>query len=646
MKIGNVLRFLFSVGATILVLSMNWMATPSRLSTKGLGSKLNGIRLVAPLGSCDSTTCRSQQTGCGKLSLVVCIPTCEVPAMSFAEVRKGTAPYTFTVTDPNGNHVSTSLPTAGSSGVFVTFTAMEVGFYTVTVTDANGCRISCSDEAHLEVAVEAPPCQIPGTFTAFVDGGTAPYSFTATDPSGNPVSTSTPTPSNFGSFLATFTGTKTGQYTVTVTDAKGCQGTAKAAVTSCSSLTQSEWGKNKPKFNGKKRGKSLRTLFASSFSRSPNPSDLTVGVPRLGLRSVTFLDDAATCIIDRLPATGTPASLPVGLGDARVNSDTCQTSPQLPLVDGKFQNELLGQTIALTLNAGGTFDAGGLSFDFFGSGPGLETLGLWNMVICNAMVTQSALPGSDGVLGTVDDLLDPGADGVIGTQDDPKFATTIPTPVLNAIASGSALELLGRFTLRVANSEVTVRAGSVGRLLILANLALAGETNLGGASLVDINRAVDAINGAFDRGRFLISCACPSCAHLQINFSPNPVPQDTRCGGPFPSWVIGATLNETGGVGVTITRFTTDLYDSNGDLFSSNPLNGDGFASFFTNCGPRSNHIAANGRACALICQSVVALPSRSGSLIMRLEGTDDNGQPVSITSDRLVLLGSGSSPN
>lgn len=638
MLIRSVLRILLGVGATILMLSMSWTATLSSVSTKGMGTRLNGIRLVAPQIPDCSDLCGSQQAGCQNLALRICnisSAVCSRSGPASAFFGGGVAPYTLSVTDPDGNPVSTSPQTEG----VVTFMATKPGPYTATVTDARGCRVTCSYQTRLIAAVQVPPCQRGGTFRALVEGGTAPYSFIVTDINGNRVSTSAPTPPSNGIAFVTFTERQAGTHTVTVTDANGCQGKASGAVVPCSSLTQSEWGKNKPKFNGLKRAKTVRALFASSFRRTDG-NDLTVGVPGLGLRSVTFLDDAASCIIDRLPASGFPTSLPVGLGDVRVGADSCQTSPQLPLVADKFQNELLGQTIALTLNAGGTLDSGGLTTDFFGADYFLQLpLGLWSLLLCNNMSTQGALPGNDGLLGTQDDQLDPGPDGILGTQDDPKLAVTIPTPVLNTIALGSALELLGKFTVQVDNRKVTVPAGSVGRLLMLANFALAGEPNLGGASLADINSAVDAINRAFDQGRFLINCACPSCADLQINFNPNPVPKSAQsCRGSSPSWFYSATIMENAGIGINISRFTWDFYDSAGNLYLTQTNSSSDFAAFFNKCWPGGTRIPANGRACGSLCISAGAL--NSGSVIMTFFGADDNGNQVSFSSSRLVLLG------
>jgi hypothetical protein len=438
---------------------------------------------------------------------------CQIPGSFVVLVSLGTPPYTFRVTDPNGNPVSTTPPTSEAGGLFfaVFFTATKLGPYTATVTDANGCQATCSRQfdPHLDVSVQLVSSSlcIAATFRASVGGGTAPYSFNVTDSRGNPVAVSQPSPGEFGLFV-TFTATNAGPYTVTFTDAKGCQGKGIGEGVPCCSLTQSEWGQSKPKFNREKITKTVQRLFGSNFFNGRFLGNLlTVGVHGPGLRSVTFHADATSCITERMPASGPPAALPVGLGDALINADinpdTCQTSPPLPLVGDKFQNELLGQTIALTLNSGGVNDDGGLTFDTQSSPS------LWHLVLCNTMVTQSVLPGDDGILGTQDDLLDPGPDGVLGSQDDPKLAVTIPISVLNAIAAASPLELSGRFTVRTSNGDIRVPAGSVGRLLILANLALAGETDLGGASLADINVAVDGINRAFDKCRFLIRCKPP-----------------------------------------------------------------------------------------------------------------------------------------
>lgn len=613
----NAPKFILGVGLTILLLSVSWSVTASRLS-KGSSTMLPGIRLVVPVIVCGSD-CRSQQVGCENLRLNVCIPSCFLPVLSSASVGGGTAPYTFNVTDPNGVSVSISSQVEKPAGTFgVTFSATKVGPYTTTVTDAKGCRATCSAQPRLDVSVSAVTSLcVSAVLRAAVMGGTAPYTFTVIDPNGNPVATSPTSHDIFTGTSVTFAANKAGRYSVNVTDAIGCSGQSSVAAVTCKTLTQDEWGKNKPKFNGQKRAKTIQRIFRDQVKK------LVVGVE--GERSITFSPDAATCTMERLPASGVPEALPPGLGDVQINSDTCLTSVPLPLLNDKFQNPLLGQTIALALNAGGVFDHGGLTPDSEDD----NDPALWHLVLCGNMVTQGVLPGGDGIFGTDDDIVD---------ANDPKLTVTIPTSVVNAIAAGSTLEALGKFSVR--NGLVTVAPGTVGRLQMLANFALAGEPNLGGASIADITAAVASVNKAFDGGRFLVGCSGAGKANLQINFNPNPVPQDTAnaCGGSFPSWVINTTLRETSGVGVIIDRFTTYTYDTNGNLLFSSSVTGDHFADFFNFCNPHSNHIPAFGQACGLSCQSLGGLGT--GSVIMKFEGKDDNGQLVSFISDRLVLRG------
>jgi hypothetical protein len=184
-------------------------------------------------------------------------------------------------------------------------------------------------------------------------------------------------------------------------------------------------------------------------------------------RSVTFGEGTEECIVSRLPVSGNAESLPSNLGNANVNPVTCQTSPQIPMIGGKYRSGLLGQAIVIALN---------MRFD-----PDLANAG-----ICRVMVTQAALPGPDGLYNTDDDLLDPGHDGVLGTDDDPLITVTLPASVLTALGNLSLPQ-------------------TVSGLLELANRGLAGQST-GGANLSNIKLALGGINNAFDGGRFLIEC--------------------------------------------------------------------------------------------------------------------------------------------
>ncbi|SFS46515.1 T9SS type B sorting domain-containing protein [Sphingobacterium wenxiniae] len=122
-------------------------------------------------------------------------------------VSGGTGPYTYSW-----------LPSGGTSQ---TATGLSAGTYTVTVTDANSCQITRS------FTITHPPALMAsdggktnvscnggsnGTATVNVVGGTGAYTYTYSW-------------APFGGTSQTATGLSAGLYTVTVTDANGCQTT-------------------------------------------------------------------------------------------------------------------------------------------------------------------------------------------------------------------------------------------------------------------------------------------------------------------------------------------------------------------------------------------------------------------------------------
>jgi len=225
-------------------------------------------------------------------------------------------------------------------------------------------------------------------------------------------------------------------FTVTVTQSE--------RIARCS-FTQGFYGNAKGKFNGTP---SL-TLISNLLAQGP----LIVG--KTNSRSLTIPPGSAALLQMRMPAGGSPATLP--------NSGN-QVLPTavLPLNgNGRFNNVLLGQTITLSLNAR-------LS-------PSLLNFGL-----APTFCTQGVLPGPDGLRGTPDDVL---VNGDI-------LMFTIPNSVLSALTNG---------VLGITN--VTVKG-----LLELANRALAAQPT-GSATLSDINAAVDAINRGFDECRVLVDCS-------------------------------------------------------------------------------------------------------------------------------------------
>lgn len=119
----------------------------------------------------------------------------------------GTSPYAYSWS--NGGNTAT-------------ISGLAAGSYSVTVTDANGCTgtasLDVSEPAGLAVSVSSTDATCngdsDGSISASVAGGTAPYTFAWSN----------------GGTAATISGLSVGNYTVTVTDANGCTGSASVSV--------------------------------------------------------------------------------------------------------------------------------------------------------------------------------------------------------------------------------------------------------------------------------------------------------------------------------------------------------------------------------------------------------------------------------
>ncbi len=132
-----------------------------------------------------------------------------------ATVTGGTAPYTY------------AWSGGGSSG---SINNRAAATYTVTVTDANGCAsiasVTINQPSAISISLTATSSSCAasnGSIASTVTGGTAPYSYQW--------SNSRTTANNTGLAAAT--------YTVTVTDSRGCTGTASATVTQLAAPTLS-----------------------------------------------------------------------------------------------------------------------------------------------------------------------------------------------------------------------------------------------------------------------------------------------------------------------------------------------------------------------------------------------------------------------
>ena len=115
----------------------------------------------------------------------------------------GTTPYTYKWSDPAGQTTPTAI-------------GLQAQTYTVTVTDVNGCSIAQTATVTSPIALNATTTTTNatcfgtanGSATVAASGGTIPYTFKWSDPAGQ----TTAVANNLAS----------GNYTVTVTDQKGC----------------------------------------------------------------------------------------------------------------------------------------------------------------------------------------------------------------------------------------------------------------------------------------------------------------------------------------------------------------------------------------------------------------------------------------
>src|SRR5262249_8541537 len=134
-------------------------------------------------------------------------------------------------------------------------------------------------------------------------------------------------------------------------------------------------------------------------------------------RYITFANptaggpETANCIIALMPAGGTPAAFPNGIAVTigGASGHTCSAIPGILLKKGRFNNVLIGQVLALSLN---------LRLD--------PNHPLGDQKLCAVFVTKRALPGPDNILGNDNDVVDP---------SDPGTTRTTPQSVVNALCA-------------------------------------------------------------------------------------------------------------------------------------------------------------------------------------------------------------------
>ncbi|HPQ07765.1 MAG TPA: PKD domain-containing protein [Bacteroidia bacterium] len=140
---------------------------------------------------------------------------CGANATATANVSGGTSPYTYTW-----------LPTGGNSQIA---SNLSPGNYTLLVNDNNGCSSSStftvsSTNLSYTITTDSVDCYggANGSATISVQGGLSPYSFTWSPSGGN---------SNIANNLSA------GNYTITISDATGCNATATLSISQPNPIT-------------------------------------------------------------------------------------------------------------------------------------------------------------------------------------------------------------------------------------------------------------------------------------------------------------------------------------------------------------------------------------------------------------------------
>ena len=360
-----------------------------------------------------------------------------------ASASGGVAPYEFAIG-------------AGAFSSTNVFENLSAGTYTIHVRDTNDCEksvdVTITEPGEVTCSLAAPDtlpvCGSEGNLLTAETQNATTYLWSVTGEdwiitAGQGTSTITYTA---GKDSATFT--------LIVTGENGCSDTCEVTfgigacvkVTPFCTLTQGFWGNSNGKAcaaGGQTASQLVSTLLGSDYG------PMVIGKPG---RSLTITQNRSHCVTLRMPGGGPATMLPAGDHTFDANCGSA-----IPLnSNGRFNNVLLGQTIALGFN---------LRLD-----PELGDL----VIPGTSFTTMEALSGEDGICGTEDDV------PVFGSV----ITKTISQTVLDALIS-----IYGEAT--VAN------------LFDLANRALGGQST-GGATLKQITGAVGAINEGFDHCRFLV----------------------------------------------------------------------------------------------------------------------------------------------
>ena len=409
-------------------------------------------------------------------------------------VSGGTSPYTYLW--------SNNATTQDLSGV-------AAGVYNVTVTDANGCTTTANaivgqpSEPVAASVTETKGTECAGTktgsITLSVSGGTAPYQYKLNGGS----LTNLPANGIIASLQA-------GNYTVYVQDANGCNVTIQGNVTVAEGPVCYPYYTYSQGYYGQSNGVAcIRGVggqqTAAFVGRALGVQGMTLGNMSTKYFVVPNTPTAIASLIKIMPGGGSPNIL--------TGSATLPTVASTLLKNGKINNVLLGQTVAMWLNV---------------NIPGNElgTLDLKGLKCKNTIVTKEPSSASSCNL--------PHA----GTTE---LSTAFPQSVVNALIS-----------------RAKIKGGTTVKDLVdLASEALGnGVSKINyGVSLSDINAALDAIVNAFHGGKYFArfageipGCVIPAPATTNINVA-SPIENAT------------AVKVETSNAGVSVMAFPNPYID-------------------------------------------------------------------------------------
>ena|GEM_PF-6119421 len=114
-------------------------------------------------------------------------------------------------------------------------------------------------------------------------------------------------------------------------------------------------------------------------------------------------------------------------------------------------------------------------------------------------------------------------------------------------------------------------------------------------------------------------------AQITIRSDPDPVPF-TQDAGSTHYWYFDFYVEETAGVGATLTEWKMNWYDQDSNFLWSSDLTIQNFISWFTECDETDGHVNASGTVC---CKPfwVSSTSNEEGfSIIVFMKFLDDNG--------------------